>query len=82
MGEHFPAVKYREVVKVARKLGFSFYRQAKGSHEIWRRSSDRRYTTIPRYSSKVLKRKTFKAILGDLDISVAEFRRMIKGKRR
>ncbi|MEQ8335835.1 MAG: type II toxin-antitoxin system HicA family toxin [Cyclobacteriaceae bacterium] len=27
---------YREIVKRLKKFGFSFYRQAAGSHEIWR----------------------------------------------
>lgn len=76
MGQRFPAVTDREVIKVARKLGFSFYRQAKGSHEIWRRPSDRRYTTIPRHRGKIIKRKTLKSILTDLKISVDEFNRL------
>lgn len=78
MGEKFPAIKDKEVIKVARKLGFCFYRQAKGSHEIWRRPTDRRYTTIPRHSKKILKRKTLKSIIGDLDISVREFRKLLR----
>ena len=57
MGERFPAVTSRDVVKVARKLGFYLYRRAKGSHEIWRREKDHRYTTTPNHGSKILKRK-------------------------
>lgn len=34
MGKRFPAANYRQVVKIAKKLGFSFCRRAKGSHEI------------------------------------------------
>lgn len=34
MGERFPALKDKDVIKIAQQLGFSFYRQAKGSHEI------------------------------------------------
>ena len=37
MGQKFPVANYRQVIKVAKKLGFYFCRQAKGSHEIWRR---------------------------------------------
>ncbi|MBM3235310.1 type II toxin-antitoxin system HicA family toxin [Candidatus Poribacteria bacterium] len=40
MNPRFPAVRYRDVVKVLRKLGFEFYRQAKGSHEVWRRRQE------------------------------------------
>lgn len=78
MGEHFPAVRYKEITKVARKLGFYLYRQAKGSHEIWRRNQDGRYTTISRHSGKIIKRKTLKAILKDLKITVDDFRRLLK----
>jgi predicted RNA binding protein YcfA (HicA-like mRNA interferase family) len=34
MGRRFPVVNYRQVVKTAKKLGFYFCRQAKGSHEV------------------------------------------------
>jgi predicted RNA binding protein YcfA (HicA-like mRNA interferase family) len=73
MGKKFPVVTYREVAKVAKKLGFYLCRRAKGSHEIWRRDSDGRQTTIPNHGSKPLKRKTFKSILKDLNITLDEF---------
>lgn len=65
MGQRFPQANYRDIVKVAKKLGFSFYRQAKGSHEIWYRPNGR-YTTIPHHGSKSIKRKTLKSIFDDL----------------
>jgi predicted RNA binding protein YcfA (HicA-like mRNA interferase family) len=40
MSKKLPAVTDRVVIKAAKKLGFTFYRQAKGSHEVWRRVSD------------------------------------------
>ena len=75
MGERFPAVNYRQVAKVAKKLDFYLCRRAKGSHEVWRRNSDGRQTTIPNHGPRVLKRKTLKAILMDFDISPGEFRK-------
>lgn len=69
----FPVATYRDIIKVAKKIGFYFCRQAKGSHEIWRRDSDGRRTTIPNHGSKVLKRKTLKAILDDMQITAEEF---------
>ena len=27
--------RYREIIKILKKFGFEFYRQAAGSHEIW-----------------------------------------------
>lgn len=76
MSGRFPVANYRQVVKVARKLGFYFCRQAKGNHEIWRRDSDGRQTTIPNHGSKPLKRKTLKSILKDFDITSEEFSRL------
>ncbi|MBU2635332.1 type II toxin-antitoxin system HicA family toxin, partial [Patescibacteria group bacterium] len=52
MSKRFPVVNYRQVVKVAKQLGFYFCRRAKGTHEIWRRDLDGRQTTIPNHGSK------------------------------
>jgi predicted RNA binding protein YcfA (HicA-like mRNA interferase family) len=73
MSKKLPAVTDREVIKVAKKLGFTFYRQAKGSHEVWRRVSGGRHTVIPRHAGKIIKRKTLKSIIEDLGITVEEF---------
>ncbi|HHD92677.1 MAG TPA: type II toxin-antitoxin system HicA family toxin [Candidatus Portnoybacteria bacterium] len=73
MNGKFPVINYRQIAKVAKKLGFYLCRQAKGSHEIWRRDSDGRQTTIPNHGSKPLKRKTLKSILDDLGITLDEF---------
>jgi predicted RNA binding protein YcfA (HicA-like mRNA interferase family) len=80
MAKKFPAANYRDISKVAKKLGFYFYRQAKGSHEIWRRDKDSRQTTIPNHGSKIIKCRTLKAILEDLQISAEEFIKLRKGK--
>ena len=42
--------KYRIIVKRLKKFGFSFYRQAAGSHEIWYNEQTKRFTTIPNHS--------------------------------
>ncbi len=73
MSPRIPAFKYREVVKRLRKLGFVFYRQGKGSHEIWRHP-DGRWTTVPRHGSKTISRRTMKAILDDVGMDGDEFR--------
>jgi len=80
MGERFPVATYRDLVRVAKKLGFFFYRSAKGDHEIWRRASGGQYTTIPNWGSRILKRKTLKAIIGDFGITPKEFLKLRKGK--
>ncbi|MDA2922941.1 type II toxin-antitoxin system HicA family toxin [Patescibacteria group bacterium AH-259-L07] len=73
MGQRFPTANYWQVAKAARKLGFYLCRQAKGSHEIWRRDSDGRQATLVNHGSKELKRKTVKAILDDLGITPKKF---------
>lgn len=78
MPKRFPAVIYKDVVKVAKKIGFYFCRYAKGSHEIWRRDSDGRQTTIPNHGKKAIKRRTVKSILEDFKISIDEFSKFLK----
>lgn len=77
MSKRFPAVTYRNMAKVAHKLGFYLYRRTKGSHEIWRRDKDHRYTTLPNHDSHVLKRKTLKSILNDLQITLEDLRKLL-----
>lgn len=72
MGVKFPTLNYRQIIKIAKKLNFYFYRQARGSHEIWRRNADARQTTIPNHGNKDIKRRTLKAIFNDFGISVKE----------
>ncbi len=79
MSSRFPTANYSQVAKVAKKLGFYFYRQARGSHEIWRRDRDGRQTTIPHHGKKNLKRRTLKAILDDFGIKGKEFLRLRRG---
>ena len=79
MSVRFPTVTYKEIARVAKKLGFVLYRSARGSHEVWRRDSDGRQTTIPNHGSRNLKRRTMKAILDDLGINTAEFSRLKRG---
>ena len=67
MGGIFSIASYRAIARVAKKLGFALCRQAKGSHEIWRREHDGRQTTIPNHGSKDLKRKTIKTIIIDFE---------------
>lgn len=75
----FPVAKYRDVVRVAKKLGFSFYRTAKGDHEVWGRPSDGRIVIIPHQLGD-LKRKTLKSILESFQVPPEEFLRLKEGK--
>jgi len=47
-------MKCKEFLRLAKKNGWSFYRQGKGSHEIW--SKDEKKVVIPNHGSKELGR--------------------------
>jgi len=47
-------LSYREVTKRLQKLGFRFYRQGKGSHELWVRDDDGRVIPVPHHKGKVV----------------------------
>ena len=64
--------RYREVVQRLRALGFSFDRQAAGSHEIWYNLSTNRYTTIPNHPGD-LPEGTLRAILRQAAVEVEDF---------
>ena len=64
--------KYRQVVKKLKQLGFSFDRQAAGSHEIWFNAETGCYTTIPNHP-RDLPEGTLRAILRQAGVSVAQF---------
>nr|VFK39352.1 MAG: Predicted RNA binding protein YcfA, dsRBD-like fold, HicA-like mRNA interferase family [Candidatus Kentron sp. SD]VFK46631.1 MAG: Predicted RNA binding protein YcfA, dsRBD-like fold, HicA-like mRNA interferase family [Candidatus Kentron sp. SD]VFK80090.1 MAG: Predicted RNA binding protein YcfA, dsRBD-like fold, HicA-like mRNA interferase family [Candidatus Kentron sp. SD] len=63
---------YRRIVRKLRKFGFSFNRQAAGSHEIWYNPDTGRYTTIPNHSGD-MPEGTLRAILKQADIDSEEF---------
>ena len=64
--------KYREIVKILKKFGFEFQRQAAGSHEIWYNPSTNRYTTIPNHPGD-MPEGTLRAILKQAGIDVMSF---------
>ena len=64
--------RYREIIRILKRFGFDFYRQAAGSHEIWYNPITNRYTTIPNHSGD-MPEGTLKAILKQAAIDVDEF---------
>lgn len=64
--------KYREIIKILKKFGFEFYRQAAGSHEIWYNKKSNRYTTIPNHFAD-LPEGTLRAILRQASIEIKDF---------
>ncbi len=67
-----PAVTGKEVARVAQRLGFQFRRQS-GSHAIYVRPTDSARVVIPMHGGVAIKRKTLRAIIEDLKLSVKEF---------
>ncbi|MBC7249223.1 MAG: type II toxin-antitoxin system HicA family toxin [Anaerolineae bacterium] len=50
-------MNYRQLTRQLRRLGYEFYRQAAGSHEIWWNPATGRRTTIPKGTlAKILRR--------------------------
>lgn len=64
--------KYREIVKKLKRLGFSFHRQAAGSHEIWLNENTGLYTTIPNHPGD-MPEGTLRAILRQSGVTQEEF---------
>jgi len=67
-----PAIRAREVVRVAESIGFIFDRQ-RGSHAVYYRSSDGRRIVIPMHGTKDLKPGTLRGIIYDMGLTVDEF---------
>ncbi|MGH7889319.1 MAG: type II toxin-antitoxin system HicA family toxin [Thermodesulfobacteriota bacterium] len=66
-------LRYEDVVRKLKKLGFKFYRQGKGSHELWVRDSDGKTIPIPKHKGKDVRKGTLKAIIGQTGVSIKEF---------
>ncbi|MBS0440236.1 MAG: type II toxin-antitoxin system HicA family toxin [Proteobacteria bacterium] len=64
--------RYREVVRRLKAFGFTFDRQAAGSHEIWFNAKNNRYTTIPNHPGD-MPEGTLRAILRQAGIEPEEF---------
>lgn len=71
-----PVVKASELLRVLLKAGFCKHHQV-GSH-IQLKHADGRRTTIPYHPSKEITRKTLKAIIEDLNISVEDFTKLLR----
>ncbi len=65
-------MSYNEVITRIKRYGFRFYRQGKGSHELWARDEDGKVVPVPR-TSKDIKKGTVRAIIRIVGVSVKEF---------
>ena len=73
-----PIVKSRELVRVLEKLGF-FESHRVGSHAQFKHCDGRRIT-IPIHKGKDIKGGILRGIIKDIDFTVEEFVKILKGK--
>ncbi len=66
-------LSYHEITRRLSEQGFRFYRQGKGSHELWVRDTDGRVVSVPRYHGKKIRKGTVRAIIRETGVSVDEF---------
>jgi predicted RNA binding protein YcfA (HicA-like mRNA interferase family) len=64
--------KYRQIVRKLKAFGFEFFRNAAGSHEIWRQPETGRFTTIPNHPGD-MPEGTLRAILKQAGIDPENF---------
>ncbi len=76
MSPKLPRIKARQLIKVAKKLGFELDRQS-GSHAIYYRQSDKRRIVVPIHGRKNLKPKTLVGIVKDMGLDVDEFKELL-----
>jgi predicted RNA binding protein YcfA (HicA-like mRNA interferase family) len=63
---------YRKIIQILKQFGFTFYRQAAGSHEIWYNPQSKRFTTIPNHPGD-MPEGTLRAILKQAGINTEDF---------
>ena len=66
-------LKYNELTSKLKKFGFRFYREGKGSHELWVRDEDGKVIPVPKHKGKDIKKGTIKAIINEIGISLEKF---------
>jgi predicted RNA binding protein YcfA (HicA-like mRNA interferase family) len=71
-----PVIKARQLIKVAKKLGFEIDRQS-GSHAIYYRKSDKRRIVVPLHIGKDIKPKTLHGIIRDMNLEIDEFKKLL-----
>lgn len=67
-------LKYREIIKKARKAGFVFRRNTGGTHEIWWNEKKKRTCVIPHHHE--VKTGTLKNIIKQMGLTEEEFRKL------
>lgn len=76
MSERLPRVTGSEAIRVLEKVGFLLVRQS-GSHKIFKNAEGQR-VTVPFHSGKTLHPKVLKSILKDADLTLDEFKELLR----
>jgi predicted RNA binding protein YcfA (HicA-like mRNA interferase family) len=70
-----PRITGKEMVSFLRRQGFQLVR-VRGSHHFFERGTT--HTTVPVHGSRNLKIGTLRSILRDIEISAAEFEKLLR----
>lgn len=76
MSPFLPQITAKDLMRVARRLGYVLDRQ-KGSHTIWYRDSDHARVVIPVHAGQTIKPKTLYGIIDDMGLSPEQFKNLL-----
>ncbi len=76
MSDKLPRVGADKVIKVLEHIGFFLVRQS-GSHKIYKNAEGKRIT-VPFHSGKTLHPKLLRSVLRDADLTVDNFKELIR----
>ncbi len=76
MTQKLPRITAAQAIRAVEKIGFDFSRQS-GSHKIYKNRNGKRLT-IPYHSGKILHPKIIKSILKDTELTLAEFKELLR----
>ena len=76
MSPFLPQIKAKDLVRVAKQLGFELDRQ-KGSHAVFYRDSDKARVVIPMHAGVDIKPKTLHGIIDDMRITPEKLKELL-----
>lgn len=76
MSEKLPRITAKDVIKVLEKIGFFLARHS-GSHKIYKNHKGKR-VTVPFHGKKIIHSKILKSILKDTDLTIEEFKELMR----
>ena len=82
MDQTFPGIDYYELAKFLNDHNIHFFRQAKGSHEVWKNVLSGKKTTVVNHGKEVYKKKTLKRTLEAVGLDFRDIIEWRKKKRK